>query len=69
MDADQKQVELPSSPKKIFIGGFQPSTTYCLHIVMLDSDDNEIGEPSPELVFDTEAVGCTPKQKSCCVVQ
>lgn len=47
-----------------------PSTTYCLRLAMSDSNGNETSEYSPELIVDTEAVGCTPGQKkSCCVVQ
>ena len=55
-----------------------PATTYCLRIVPMDMDmdmnmDSRVsggrGEPSPELIVDTEAIGCTPDSKSCCIVQ
>lgn len=46
-----------------------PSTSYCLRLIQVDNDGNEVGEYGPELIVDTEAVGCTPGQKSCCVVQ
>jgi len=43
----------------------QPGTTYCLRLA--DASDN--GKFGPELVVDTEQVGCTPKaDKSCCVI-
>ena len=49
-----------------------PATTYCLRIVPMDMDSRVSGgrgEPSPELIVDTEAIGCTPDSKSCCIVQ
>ena len=40
----------------------EPGSTYCVRLV---AD----GEPGPELVIDTEQVGCTPKaEKSCCII-
>jgi len=45
-----------------------PGATYCVRLVPIDSE-GEKGEPSPELIVDTEAVGCTPKQESCCAIQ
>lgn len=45
-----------------------PATTYCLRIVAVDVASGQQCV-SPELIVDTEAVGCTPGQKTCCVVQ
>lgn len=45
-----------------------PATTYCLRITATDLASGQEAM-SPELIVDTEAVGCTPTQKSCCVVQ
>mmetsp|Transcript_132390 Transcript_132390/g.197289 ORF Transcript_132390/g.197289 Transcript_132390/m.197289 type:complete len:106 (+) Transcript_132390:261-578(+) len=40
----------------------EPGSTYCVRLVCG-------GEPGPELIIDTEQVGCTPKaDKSCCVI-
>jgi hypothetical protein len=45
-----------------------PGHTYCLRLVCIQSDGTIIGEPSPELVCDTDQVGCTPETKSCCTI-
>ena len=42
----------------------EPGTTYCLRLVCIRSGSK--GEPGPELIIDTEQVGCTPKQKGGC---
>jgi len=40
----------------------QPGTTYCVRLAVN-------GEPGPELIVDTEQVGCTPKaEKGCCFI-
>mmetsp|Transcript_20097 Transcript_20097/g.25380 ORF Transcript_20097/g.25380 Transcript_20097/m.25380 type:complete len:114 (-) Transcript_20097:649-990(-) len=69
-EAESKLIH-PSSQQKIRVEAADliPSTTYCLRLVMVDGNGNEVGDYSPELIVDTEAVGCTPQQKSCCVVQ
>jgi len=55
---------------RVSVDDLLPSTTYCLRLIMIDASGNELGGFSPELIVDTEAVGCTPGQKSsCCVVQ
>lgn len=42
----------------------QPGTTYCLRLVAAGSS-----EPGPELIVDTEQVGCTPQAKQgCCEI-
>jgi len=48
----------------------QPGTTYCVRLVTIDSTSGEEkGSPSPELVVDTEQVGCTPKsERGCCTI-
>lgn len=45
----------------------QPGATYCVRLVPISPDGTQ-GTPGPELVVDTEAIGCTPQQKSCCTV-
>lgn len=46
-----------------------PGMTYCIRVSCLNSNASK-GSPGPELIIDTEQVGCTPKaEKSCCVVQ
>ena len=49
----------------------QPGTTYCVRLVCVSSADGSKGEPGPELIIDTEQVGCTPKQSGgcACVIQ
>ena len=47
--------------------GLLPATTYTLRIAPVDSQGKD-GAPSPEMTVDTEAVSCTPKSKSCCVI-
>mmetsp|Transcript_8551 Transcript_8551/g.17845 ORF Transcript_8551/g.17845 Transcript_8551/m.17845 type:complete len:116 (+) Transcript_8551:257-604(+) len=50
-------------------GNLDPGMTYCVRACCLSSDGSK-GNPGPELVIDTEQVGCTPKaEKSCCVIQ
>ena len=48
--------------------GLNPGMTYCLRLIAKDSAGNN-GEPSAEMIVDTEAVSCTPQQKSCCIIQ
>ena len=46
----------------------EPGRTYCVRLVC-QKDGVAVGEPSKELICDTEQVGCTPTdKKSCCVV-
>jgi len=47
-----------------------PGTSYCLRLVYVDEKGVKAA-PGPELIIDTEQVGCTPKAESgCgCVVQ
>jgi len=64
-----------SSPKSLKVqtsGGkgkaeahdLEPGMTYCLRLVCVSGASK--GEPGPELIIDTEQVGCTPQQKSGC---
>jgi hypothetical protein len=47
----------------------EPGRTYCVRLACVV--DGSTGEPGPELIIDTEQVGCTPKQSSgcACVIQ
>jgi hypothetical protein len=46
-----------------------PGMTYCIRACCIDSGGAK-GAPGPELIIDTEQVGCTPKaDKSCCSIQ
>lgn len=47
----------------------EPGTTYCVRLSVKDETTGTAGTPGPELIIDTEQVGCTPQaSKSCCVV-
>jgi hypothetical protein len=60
------QMELNPGTKKAQATDLEPGTTYCIRLV----DKGGLQQPGPELVLDTEQVGCTPKaNKSCCIVQ
>lgn len=61
---------LPASQTKVVLSNLQPGATYCIRLVLLDNSGLATGEPSDDLIIDTEQVGCTPNsKKSCCVVQ
>ncbi|KAG7366755.1 fibronectin type III domain containing protein [Nitzschia inconspicua] len=46
-----------------------PGMTYCIRACCIDPSGAK-GVPGPELIIDTEQVGCTPKaDKSCCTIQ
>ena len=42
-----------------------PGTSYCIRLVVAGSTK---GSPGPEMIIDTEQIGCTPKQKKGCVI-
>lgn len=44
--------------------GLEPGRTYCVRLCCIS--DGSKGEPGPELIIDTEQVGCTPKTSSGC---
>jgi hypothetical protein len=47
-----------------------PGMTYCLRAYCVDASSGSKGAAGPELIIDTEQVGCTPKaEKSCCTIQ
>mmetsp|Transcript_19421 Transcript_19421/g.36245 ORF Transcript_19421/g.36245 Transcript_19421/m.36245 type:complete len:115 (+) Transcript_19421:121-465(+) len=53
---------------KAEINDLNPGMTYCIRAVCLNSSSK--GAPGPDLIIDTEQVGCTPKaEKSCCTIQ
>lgn len=43
-----------------------PGTTYCVRLVVVSGGSK--GEPGPELIIDTEQVGCTPKSSGGCLI-
>ena len=47
--------------------GLEPGFPYCVRMSCVDATGRN-GQPGPELVVDTEQVGCTPQQKSCCTI-
>ena len=60
-----------SSLTKMEACPLKPGTTYCVRLVVIRSGDERgtgDGPPSADLVVDTEQVGCTPQQKSCCAL-
>ena len=73
-DANQKSIPITDANRhepKIVTGATDlfPATTYCLRIIPVsgDGDDDDASfEPSPELIVDTDAIGCTPDPKTCC---
>jgi hypothetical protein len=70
-DQKKQSVTKPTAGGKarVDVTNLEPATTYCFRLVPKGADGKS-GEPGPELIIDTEAVGCTPKssQSSCCVV-
>ena len=57
--------ELAAGAVKAVAEDLVPGTTYCVRLASKDG----VQQPGPELILDTEQVGCTPKaDKSCCVV-
>lgn len=44
-----------------------PGMTYCLRLVCVNNNGAK-GEPGPELIIDTEQVGCTPKGGGCIIL-
>ena len=48
---------------KTEVTNLNPGCTYCLKLV---ADGQQDG---PELIVDTETIGCTPNEKSCCIIQ
>jgi hypothetical protein len=60
-----KSMELLAGAVKAEAEDLQPGTTYCIRLASKDGGQ----QPGPELIIDTEQVGCTPKaDKSCCVI-
>ena len=60
------QIELRPGTTKTQAIDLEPGTTYCIRLIHRDGAP----EPGPELILDTEQVGCTPKtNKSCCTIQ
>eukprot|EP00536_Pseudo-nitzschia_multiseries_P011827 jgi/Psemu1/207071/e_gw1.425.26.1 len=48
----------------------EPGMTYCMRAFCIGSDGSKGQSAGPDLIIDTEQVGCTPKaEKSCCVIQ
>jgi hypothetical protein len=63
-------VSSPGKKTKAEATNLNPGATFSLRLVCVDNDSGEtIGEPGPELVIDTEQVGCTPKPgRGCCTI-
>jgi hypothetical protein len=60
----------PASLAKMEAAPLKPGTTYCVRLVLRSGGEEQgsDGPPSADLVVDTEQVGCTPQQKSCCAL-
>eukprot|EP00934_Nitzschia_sp_Nitz4_P001315 Nitzschia sp. Nitz4//scaffold6_size259037//144002//144879//NITZ4_001084-RA/size259037-augustus-gene-0.295-mRNA-1//1//CDS//3329556923//1315//frame0 len=58
------QVSASGSTGKAEAHSLEPGSTYCLRLICVEGSSR--GEPGPELIIDTEQVGCTPQQKSGC---
>lgn len=64
-----KDVPLGSAQEILNIeaDSLEPGKSYQLRLVYTKGSEHMVG---PEIILDTEQVGCTPKpEKSCCVVQ
>lgn len=48
---------------KVTASDLNPGTSYCIRLVVVGAGGAK-GEPGPELIIDTEQVGCTPKSSS-----
>ena len=60
------QIELSPGTTKTQAIDLEPGTTYCIRLIHKDGTE----APGPELILDTEQVGCTPKaSNSCCTIQ
>mmetsp|Transcript_12765 Transcript_12765/g.29694 ORF Transcript_12765/g.29694 Transcript_12765/m.29694 type:complete len:118 (+) Transcript_12765:865-1218(+) len=61
-------VKASGSPTRVTAVGLNPGATYCVRLVCISSSSSsgDRGEPSKELVIDTEQVGCTPTPDSGC---
>jgi hypothetical protein len=58
----RKTVSVNSTKTKASAEDLEPGTTYCVRLLVN-------GEAGPELIVDTEQVGCTPKaEKGCCMI-
>jgi len=60
-------VQGTSGKTKAVATNLNPGTSYCIRLVVVGGDKSK-GQPGPELIIDTEQVGCTPKQKSCLIL-
>lgn len=62
-------IQASSGKAKAQATDLEPGTTYCLRLCCVSGGSK--GQPGPELIIDTEQVGCTPKQSSgcACVIQ
>uniref|UniRef100_A0A6U1ZUJ5 Fibronectin type-III domain-containing protein n=1 Tax=Pseudictyota dubia TaxID=2749911 RepID=A0A6U1ZUJ5_9STRA len=58
-----------SGKKKVKVDAenLTPGTTYTVRLVAKDADGNR-GDPSAELVLDTDAVSCGPKKSRCTIL-
>ncbi|EEC47983.1 predicted protein [Phaeodactylum tricornutum CCAP 1055/1] len=66
--ASTKTIRASSGKTKAEAEPLEPGTTYCVRLMVRDASGQD-GEPSPQLVLDTEQVGCTPKaDKACCIL-
>jgi len=65
---EHKKFTMVESPTEAVATNLEPGTTYCVRLVCVSGDSK--GEPSKEVIVDTEQIGCTPKpdKKACCVV-
>mmetsp|Transcript_26103 Transcript_26103/g.36802 ORF Transcript_26103/g.36802 Transcript_26103/m.36802 type:complete len:112 (-) Transcript_26103:140-475(-) len=65
--AKSKNVSVSGKKTKSVITDLEPGTTYCIRLACKDATGRS-GEPGQELIVDTEQVGCTPQEKSCCTI-
>ena len=58
--AGRLDVAATSGKTKAVAANLTPGTSYCIRLVIVAGDKSK-GPPGPELIIDTEQVGCTPK--------
>ncbi|CAB9499757.1 expressed unknown protein [Seminavis robusta] len=66
--AGTEPVVAQNGKTKAVATNLNPGTSYCIRLVIVAGDKISKGPPGPELIIDTEQVGCTPKQSSVCLI-
>jgi hypothetical protein len=65
--AGKQAVAAQNGKTKAVASNLNPGTSYCIRLVIVAGDKSK-GPPGPELIIDTEQVGCTPKGSGGCQI-